>query len=336
MNTSRLLRTYSAFRNFMARFFSREFLIFLFFLALSALFWLLMTLNDTYEKEIAVELRVVNVPRNVVITNDVADTVRFTVRDKGYMIGSYLYSQHLRPLRVNFQQYADGKGHAVIPVGDIQRLIYQQLYNSSKIVSVKSDAVEFFYNFGQHKKVPIRLYGRVEPGENYYLAHVQFSPDSVTVYAGQPLLDSIKFVNTIAQNISNFTKMKTVRVGLRRIRGAKFEPKAVEMKLFPDILTEETVEVPIYPVNVPEDKVLRVFPPKVEVKFVIGANQLRTMPKDRVTKALLPKGFRAVVDYNEIADHPSDKCHVFLEASPSFARHARPVVNTVDYLIETK
>ncbi len=33
---------------------NKDFLIFLFFLALSAVFWLLMTLNETYEKEVRI------------------------------------------------------------------------------------------------------------------------------------------------------------------------------------------------------------------------------------------------------------------------------------------
>ena len=60
------------------------------------------------------------------------------------------------------------------------------------------------------------------------------------------------------------------------------------------------------------------------------------MPKNIETRELLPEGFKAVVDYNEVADHKADKCHVYLQAAPNGIRNAHPVVNVVDYLIEQK
>src|SRR3712207_6001934 len=79
-----LAHIYRIIRNFLFSWLNREFLIFLFFLALSGLFWLLMTLNETYEAEISVPVRIVNVPRNIVLTTEVDDTFRVTVRDKGF------------------------------------------------------------------------------------------------------------------------------------------------------------------------------------------------------------------------------------------------------------
>ena len=49
---------------------NKQFLIFLFFLILSGMFWLMMTLNETYEKEICVPVRLVGQPKNVVVTTE--------------------------------------------------------------------------------------------------------------------------------------------------------------------------------------------------------------------------------------------------------------------------
>ena len=331
-----LTEAYSTCRNFLRKIISKEFLIFLFFLFLSGSFWLILTLNETYEHEITVQLQLVNVPRNAVITSDVSDTVHAVVRDKGYMIANYLYGDHFVPIRLSFQQYADGKGHGVIPIADIQKYILQQLYNSTKLVSIKSDDIEFYYNYGERKKVPVKLLGSVNMGNTYYLAHTQFSPDSVTVFAAPKQLDSIRAAYTVRQNINGLSEPKTMKVALSKIRGAKFEPSVVTMTLFPDVLTEEVVEVPIETINVPKDKVLRIFPPKIGVKFVIGVNQLRHMPKDEVTKALLPNGFRIYVDYKEIERSGSDHCHVYIGATPPNVRKPMPVTDEVDYLIETR
>ena len=64
-----------AVRNFLFSGLNKEFLIFLFFLALSGAFWLLMTLNETMEREFKIPMRLTGVPRNAVITGELPDTV---------------------------------------------------------------------------------------------------------------------------------------------------------------------------------------------------------------------------------------------------------------------
>ena len=101
-------------RNLLLRILNKQFLIFLFFLILSSVFWLIMTLNETYEKEMTIPLRLAGVPRKVVITDEPDSVVRFTVRDKGYMIAAYLADAPFRPLFFDFSAYSDGKGSGYI------------------------------------------------------------------------------------------------------------------------------------------------------------------------------------------------------------------------------
>ena len=178
--------------------------------------------------------------------------------------------------------------------------------------------------------------GTVTPGDNYYLARVDFTPDSVQVYAARNVLDSIQTVYTERQYITNFTDVKELTVDLRKFTNAKCVPSSVKMKLYPDVLTEETVEVPIEAVNMPDNKVMRTFPSKIKVKFVVGAYRMRSMPKNAETKELLPIGFRIVVNYEDIEKNNSEKCPIYVISSPNGVRNVRPEVNTVDYLIEQR
>ena len=49
---------------------NKEFLIFLFFLALSGFFWLFLTLNESYEKEFAIPVTITDIPKNVMLTSE--------------------------------------------------------------------------------------------------------------------------------------------------------------------------------------------------------------------------------------------------------------------------
>ena len=162
----------------MSDFSGKEFLIFLFFLALSGVFWLMMTLNETYEVEFKVPLVVSGVPKNVVMTSEPSDTVKVSLKDKGYVILVYTTYQQLRPLVVKFSTYADkqsGKGE--IPTTDIIRLVKQQIFGSTAITNLKYDQLSFTFNYGQNRKVKIELTGNIIPSNNYYLAHVQMVPE---------------------------------------------------------------------------------------------------------------------------------------------------------------
>ena len=125
---------------------SKEIFIFLFFLALSGIFWLSLTLNETYEREFAVPVSVVGVPKNAVLTSDEVDTVRVTIRDKGIVLASYEYGKALSRIELPFRNYTHNNGTGQIPASEIQKRIYQNLMSSSKITAIKPEKMEFFYN----------------------------------------------------------------------------------------------------------------------------------------------------------------------------------------------
>lgn len=304
---------------------NREFLIFLFFLILSGTFWLLMSLNETYEKELEIHVRLVDIPKNVILTSDTTTSINVTVRDKGYSLLTYLYGNKIQTIKIKFKNYARQTGGGVVQSAELQKLIYQQLFNSSRITSVKPDKFEFFYNYGLKKRVPVRLFGKIVPGQSYYLAKLLFAPDSVDIYASREVLDSIKYVKTKRLQISNLTDTMIRKVALQRMRGVKYVPEDVKISIYPDILTEEKFEVPIIAINMPEGKVLRTFPSRVTVTFTVGASMFRSIH---------PEKFRVVADYNELAENPSEKCNIYLRNIPHGVRNARIDVSQVDYLIE--
>lgn len=313
-------------RNFLFSSVNKEFLIFLFFLALSCGFWLMAALNETYEKEFLIPSKVVNVPSDVVVTSGEEDTIRVVLKDKGFVIWSYTLSQQLQPLIFNFIAHANkATGRGTISNAEVQRQIYGQLSASTRIVSIKPERIEFYFNFGESKKVPIRVAGTIMPGAQRYLAATKFVPEFVTIYASKEILDSIRYVQTDELNLVNFTDTIVTRVSLKKIPSVKIVPSQVKLVLYPDILTEESIEVPIQAVNMPQGMRLRTFPARVKVRFIIGASQFRSIKEDM---------FKVVADYAELSAKPSDKCRVELQTVPSGVSKARLEIMEVDYLLE--
>ena len=251
----KILKLAKTVRNFLFSTLNREFLIFLFFLGLSGTFWLLMALNETYDRDIPVPVKLVNVPKNVVITQNVSDTIDVMIRDKGFTLLAYTYANRIQPVTIDFESYANkSTGTGKVSLADLQRLIYLRLYSSSKISAIKSDLLTFYFNYGQSRQFPIR-----------------------------------------------------------------------RMTIYPDILTEESIEVPIVAVNMPTGKMLRTFPSKVKLSFTVGGSRFRN---------IRPEQFMVVADYNDIANHPSDKCPIKLRQFPDGVLRPKLQMSQVDYLVE--
>ena len=312
--------------NFLFSSLNKEFLIFLFFLLLSGAFWLMMALNETYEEELKVPVRLVGMPRNAVMTDEPADTVKVTVRDKGFTLVTYKYGHWFRPLTFRFATYAnEDQGHGAIPAADIIKQVQSQLYGSSKLLSVKPEKLDFYFTYGASKKVPIRFRGKISTSKSYYLAHTEFSPMMVTAYANKKVLDELKYVEIEPFNYRNLQDTIHQNVRLQKIRGVKLVPSTVRLSVYPDVLTEESIEVPVSAVNMPAGMVLRTFPSRVTVRFTIGASQFRT---------IRPEQFNVVVDYQALAENPSDKCTLQLRSVPSSVSKAKLELDKVDYLLE--
>lgn len=305
---------------------NKEFVVFIFFLALSGAFWLFTTLNEVYEYEFEIPVSVVGVPKNAVLTSEETDTVRMTIRDKGITLLTYMYGDILKKINVSFKTYSKSNGTGVITASELQKLVYQQLASGSRITSVKPDKLEFYYNYGAKKKVPVRWSGRVIPEEMFFISRVAYSPDSINIYASHEKLDSINVVYTEQLNYANFRDTLIAHCELAKIKGVKMVPDHVNVSFFTDVLTEEEIEgVPIKAINMPAGKSLRTFPAKVNISFVTGVSVYRN---------LKPTDFTVIADYKEIMSHPTEKCHIYLKNVPRGISRARLETNMVDYLIE--
>ena len=273
---------------------SREFLIFLFFFLIASGFWLLQTLNNDYEADFSIPVRIKDVPNNVVLTSEPPD-------------------------------YKGKDNHVKIYASDFEKKIISQLNVSSKILSIKPDTLDYIYSEGKSKLVPVRLQGKVTAGLQYYVSDTICNPDSVLIYAPEGILDTITTAYTQKINLENISDTTRQRVSLSPVRGVKFVPSSVEMTFPVDIYTEKTVEVPLHGINFPADKVLRAFPSKVQITFQVGLKRFRSIKAS---------DFVINVSYEELLKLGSDKYTVKLKSFPSGINQIRITPAQVDFLIE--
>ena len=312
-------------KNFLLSNINKQLFTFLFFLILSAIFWLILTLNEGYEKELKIPVRIVNVPKNVMLTSPSVDTVRATVRDQGWVLLNYMFGEYNNNVKIDFRNYDKTFGKGVVPNADLKRLVEQSLESSSKVTAVKPEKLEYFYNNGEHKRVPVHWNGRVIPEQLFFISHVDYKPDTVDVYASREKLDSIRIVYTEPLNYVGFRDTLLVDCKLAHAADVKVVPERIQVVFHTDLLTEESIDVPIKCINLPAGKTLRTFPAKVQVNFVAGVSQIRELTADE---------FIVVADYLEIEQKASEKCNIYLKEVPHGISRATLNTKQVDYLIE--
>lgn len=319
------LKSLEKIRNFLLSQNSREFLIFLFFVFVSFSFWLLQMLNDDYETEFAVPLRLKNVPSDVVLTSELPSELRIGVKDRGTVLTNYMLGQTFYPITLDFQEYARKGNNVRIPVSTLLKKISGQLNQTTKLLTIKPDTLEFIYTKGKAKKVPVRLQGKIALDRQYYISDIIYSPDSVMVYAPQPILDTIRAAYTQPVNFEQISDTTRRRVSLAKVKGARFTPSFNDLTLMVDVYAEKMVEVPVRGINFPPDQVLRTFPSKVKVTFQVGLSHFKSITAD---------DFFIGISYEELLNNKGEKCPVNLKSIPRYVNHVRLNPEEVDFLIE--
>ena len=262
---------------------SREFLIFLFFFFIASGFWLLQTLNNDYETEFSIPVRLKGVPNNVVITSEPPSELHIRVKDKGTVLLNYMLGKSFFPITLDFSDYKGTDNHVRIYSSQFEKRLLNQLNVSTKLLSVKPDTLEYIYSTGASKLVPVKFQGTVSAGRQYYISDTVCKPDSVLAYAPEGALDTITVAYTRKVKFEDISDTLRQQVPLLAPRGIKFVPASVEMVFPVDIYTEKTVEVPLRGVNFPAGKVLRAFPSKVSVTFQVGLSRFNKITEIGIT-----------------------------------------------------
>ena len=306
---------------------SREFLVFAFFLCVSAGFWLIQTLNDTYDMDVQVPVVLDNVPADIVVTDDLPSPIRVTLRDKGTNLIRYYRRANRPPVQIDFRahQKTASLGHVVVAQTEVQKLLASYLLGSSRILAVHPDTIDYYFSHGIQKRIPVEIRGQVKANPLYYISAVRCEPDSVTVWAPASVLDTITVARTEDCNLTDLTQNDVRTVLLDAPKGVKFEPAEVSLLTSVDMYTEKSVTVPIVGINFPGDKSLITFPSNAKITFRIGTKQYKSVTAD---------DFVVAVTYEELLQNPGTTFHLHVRSIPEGVSQVRISPETVDYLIE--
>jgi len=95
-----------------------------------------------------------------VLTTDPPTSVRVTLRDRALTLISYRYFRKLGPIVIKWDEVSTSGGHISLSTGElIKPLLSTQAAAGTKLVSVRPETIEFYYNYGQSKVLPVVFQG---------------------------------------------------------------------------------------------------------------------------------------------------------------------------------
>ena len=307
---------------------NRQFLVFLSFVLLAAIFWLFNVVEETQEREFEVPIVLTHVPANVIITTDVPKTLKIKLRDKGVQLLQYYYNKKYLPqLEIDYDDWQASEGHVNLLTANLLKGVREQLAPTTQVLGYHPDTLSFYFNYGEHRRLPVRMQGVLNPAAGYAITDVRFSIDSVEVYAPHHIFDTLAAAYTKPFVLNDVAEKMTGRVALMPIKGVKYETKNVSFTAITDRLVEKRVQVPVQCNNMPDGQQLRTFPGIVTVTFQVGMQQYR---------AITAEYFTAELDYEKIKDLKDNHCAVKVTCTAPGVSYVKASPKDVEFIVENK
>ncbi|MBO7581521.1 MAG: hypothetical protein J6T38_08410 [Bacteroidaceae bacterium] len=305
--------------------FDRNLPVFLIFLVLSTIFWFLQTIQETTEVILTYRLTIEDLPNDIVFTGDMPSEINVNYTSKGWNAFYYKFMRNDAPeLVINFKEVNQKSGKVIIDTNVLRRAVLRRKPQGMDFKSTSPSKIEVFYSNGQHKRVPVIFNGHVSTTAGRYQCGTILMPDSIDIYAPKHIYGSINYVKTENVTYTDLEDTLQTRLALLVPRGAKAIPDSVDANICVDIFTDKTLQAPIYSENVPHSKLIRTFPPKVSITFLVSSTLYDEISSD---------DFLLVIDYKELQNSPK-QCRVHVRQKPSNIRNLRISPETVEYIIE--
>ncbi|MCM1292120.1 MAG: hypothetical protein NC111_00155 [Bacteroides sp.] len=297
-------------------------IVYLICLAAAFLFWVIMTLDETTERDYHVSVELVNVPDSVVLVGDVPSSVNVVVKGKGTQFLRYSIMS-VPTLKIDFRQYATADNYLRLSRAKLDVRIRELFGQGVSVVSVVPDSIRVGFTTGKGYKVPLKVNANVSAsGHSTISGPVTAAFDSVTIYTLDNNPPDLDMVETEELRVNNLSDTTVVNVALKRQSGMRMIPDHVNVTVPVEMLVSKKCSLPIKVVNLPENTHLITYPSAIEVSYLTPMRLSNT-----------PIEAQAVIDYNSIS--PSSRyAAVSVQAPAGGFKIVSVSQDSVEYVVE--
>lgn len=308
---------------------NRRFITFLFCVAISTFFWLMMSLAKEYTIELKFPVDYINPPADKVITNRLPATIDLKISATGFNLLVYKLKHRKETILmdIKYSKALSVKNHYYLPTNYRVDKITDQFERDIKVLRVYPDTIFLNFNKKVTRKVPVKLNMKIDYDKHFQQSDsVRLIPDHISVSGAADEVEKISFVVTefvSLKNVNDSLSMKLNILQTPELKQVDLSQSFVEAKVNVTKYTEGNLELPVEVENLPHGFSLKIFPDKVNVKYHVAFENYEKI------NALQ---FRAVVDYSKI-EQGSTKLKVQLLKSPAEVRSIKLNPEKVEYII---
>lgn len=322
------------FKNLKESKYKKELGVFLIFLIISAIFWFLNELEDSYVTRINYPVQYNRFPEDKVAVGELPSSLELEVRGQGFKLLEYKLLRNLTPLVLQVSSYnLNPQSHPkslvyYLPTGNIQPRIAQQLGSNMEIVEIVPDTLFFEFTERVSKKLPVEANIKYSFGKQMMLkGSVSIEPDTVQASGPQSVLDTVKSIKTEHREFADLTSTIESRLNLKKVHEqVEYSTQKVKLQIPVEQYTEGSLKKAITVRNSPDSVVVRTFPGAVNITYLVGLSNY---------EKVIPELFKIYVDYEDIQSN-GEQLKVVVDQVPDYLRSYSYKPQRVDYIIERK
>ena len=297
-------------------------------LLVAGLFWLLHSLSKEYIVTIRVPVTYSHLPEQKMIAVDLPDSVDAEVIGSGFTILAFQWTHSSEPLDLDARQTRSlGNGDFAMATYSHSERIGGAIGHGLKILRVMPDTIVLSFEGRAEKKIPVRPKVTVKCAPMFRLGDsIKTIPAYVTVSGAEALVNRINYIETEPKTYLGLNKAVNEIVSLvlpPNLSQLSVSPEKVNLVVPVGQYTEKKFSIPVEPINVPPNIVLKTFPDKVDVIFLVPVGDFDAITMDM---------FRIVADYSKI-DPNGNTIAIEFVRQPLNVLNLHAVPQRVEFLI---
>lgn len=301
----------------------RSILTYTVFVGIAAMFWIILTLNESVQDGCIVNVKITNKPDTITFISDVPKTIHVEVRDKGSSLMRTMW-MHKPTLNLNFRELAD-QGQLICSRTDMMAALKETFGTNATIMSTSVDSLRLIYTDRPGKSIPVVVAVKASAKAGYTIyGQPTAEPTRVTAYGPREIIDTITKVMTKSYVESDLSESRSFNSELKSIGGVRLIPSSVNVKVNVEPLVAKEDIVTVVAENVPQDENLLLFPSTVRVSYFVPMSEFSNEKK----------AVRVVVDYNDVAAHMGERIPLRIEhVNGVYAVNPRLHSDSVEYTL---
>jgi len=305
---------------------SKKLNVFLIFFILAFFTLILAKLSTSYTNTVKFNVKLKNIPDEMVVLNNLSNTLNFTMTADGFEWMRY----YLQTPAVEIDFKNEVKKLDSLYVWSLSRGfagINRQFKKDIIVKTINPDTLFFKVDINAIKMIPVKLSLEINysPGYNV-LNTIVTEPDSVKVIGPESLLSKLDIIETETLIQSNVNKPFNSRLKLKlNALDSQIivKTKTVNVNVNVEKFTEGTLSIPITIINIPKNVKVNYFPKNINLTYYTSLESYNTINTDE---------FEVICDFKE---HNTKSSYLTpkLIKSPNAIKTSRLHEQKIEYII---